>query len=72
MFLSTGAVLICADLSLADSDTCCLVDALSNFGSYFLLHDLLSQMGFFYALSSLKRLLNIFQACICWSESSRA
>lgn len=46
-YLSIGAVLISADLSLADSDTCCLVDALCNLGFYFLLHDLLSQIGFF-------------------------
>lgn len=55
-YFSIGAVLICADLSLADSDTCSLVDALYNLGFCFLLHDLLSQIGFFYALSSLKRL----------------
>lgn len=33
MFLSIVAWLILAGLALADADTCCLVDALSNLGS---------------------------------------
>lgn len=48
--------MILAGLALADLDTCCLGNTLSNLGSYFPLHDLPTQVGFLYALSSLKRL----------------
>ena len=65
VFLSIAARLILAGLALADSDTCCLVDALSNLGSYFPLHDLPSQIaGFFYALSSLKILLTVLSGML--------
>ena len=59
VFLYIVAWLILAGLAVADSDTCCLVDALSSLGSYFPHRDLPSQTGFLYALSSLKRLFTV-------------
>lgn len=53
------AWLVLAGLTLADSDTCCLVDTLSNLGSYFPCHDLPSPIGFYMPLILSKGYLTV-------------
>lgn len=57
VFLSIVAWLSLAGLTLAHSDTYCLVVNLSNLGFYFPLHDVPYLIGFLYALGSLRGLL---------------